>query len=120
MLSCKVPQRLFLLLTRAAALSGGKRAASSCRISPPPPCFRILQAAAAARIAGKPDVIDAAMNGNIELVKDHVVADAGCVLKADGLYVCQLLARAAAAHAAPFNFSNFCYQWSNPVDALLK
>jgi hypothetical protein len=41
------------------------------------------RAAAAARIVGKPDVINAAMNGNIELVKDHVVADAGCVLKAD-------------------------------------
>jgi ankyrin repeat protein len=38
------------------------------------------------------------MNGDIELVKDHVVADAGCVLKADSEYVCQLLARAAAAH----------------------
>ena len=52
--------------------------------SPPPPphCFRILQAAAAARIAGKPDVIVAAANGNIELVMDHVVADARCVHKA--------------------------------------
>jgi hypothetical protein len=40
-----------------------------------------LQAAAAARIVGKPDVINAARDGNIELVKDHVVADAGCVHK---------------------------------------
>jgi hypothetical protein len=91
-------------------------------LSPPPPpphCFRIPQAAAAARIAGKPDVINAAEMGNIELVKDHVVADAGCVLKADSRYVCQLLPRAAAAHAAAFNFSNFCYQWLDRLDILL-
>ena len=75
-------QRLFLLLTRAAVLSGGKRAASSFRISPPPHCFRISQAAAAARIKRKPDVIVAAAKGNIELVMDHVVADASCVHKA--------------------------------------
>jgi hypothetical protein len=80
---------------------------------------RHRQAAAAARIVGKPDVIEAAKSGNTELVKDHVVADAGCVHKADNGYVCQLLARAAAAHAAPFNFSNFCYQWSHRVDLLL-
>jgi len=30
---------------------------------------------------GKADVFTAAQNGDIELVKDHVVADAGCVLK---------------------------------------
>jgi hypothetical protein len=30
----------------------------------------------------------AAFNGNIELVKDHVVADAGCVLKAGSGYEC--------------------------------
>jgi hypothetical protein len=66
-----MPQSLFMLLTRAAALSGGKRAASSRRISSTPHCFRISQAAAAARIAGKPDVINAAMDGNIELVKDR-------------------------------------------------
>jgi hypothetical protein len=46
-----------------------------------------LQAAArraAARIAGKPDVINAAERGDIELVKDHVVADTGCVHKRGG------------------------------------
>jgi hypothetical protein len=47
------------------------------------PNSRVLQAAAAARIVGKDDVTIAAMKGNIELVKDHVVADAGCVHKAD-------------------------------------
>jgi hypothetical protein len=82
---CKIAQCLFSL-TRAAALSGGKRAASSCRTPPPPVLthpFRVSQAAAAARIVGKADVFTAARNGNTELVKDHVVADAGCVLKAD-------------------------------------
>ncbi len=76
---------------------------------------------------GKDDVITAAMNGNIELVKDHVLADAGCVLEADSEYVCPFRARAAGAHdftnrvhaAVPFNFSNFCYQWFHRVDVLL-
>jgi hypothetical protein len=58
----------------------------------------ISQAAAAARIAGKDDVIEAAKSGDIELVKDHVVAGAGCVLKANKRYVCFFRARAAAAH----------------------
>ncbi len=47
------------------------------------PTHAYRQAAAAARIVGKANVFDAAENGNIELVKDHVMADAGCVLKAD-------------------------------------
>jgi hypothetical protein len=66
------------------------------------PNSRVLQAAAAARIVGKPDVIEAAERGDFELVKDHVVADAGCVHKTNEEYVCQLLARAAEAH----DFSN--------------
>jgi hypothetical protein len=45
------------------------------------PNSRVLQAAAAARIVGKDDVIKAAERGDFELVKDHVVADAGCVHK---------------------------------------
>ena len=69
-----------------------------------PQLTHISQAAAAARIVGKDDVIKAAERGDIELVKDHVVADAGCVHKTDSKYVCQLLALAAAAHAAAFNF----------------
>jgi hypothetical protein len=49
------------------------------------------------------------------------VADAGCVHKKGSYkYVCQLLARAAAAHAAAFNFSNFCYQWYDRLDAVLR
>jgi hypothetical protein len=51
--------------------------------------------AAAARIVGKADVIEAAKSGNIELVKDHFVADAGCVFKADSEYYdCLFLALA--------------------------
>jgi hypothetical protein len=44
----------------------------------------LCKAAAAARIVGKPDVIHAAKSGNLQLVKDHVVVDAGCVHMADG------------------------------------
>jgi hypothetical protein len=54
-------------------------------------------ASAALKLDSKPDVIEAAKSGNIKVVKDQVVADAGCVLEADWRYVCQLLARAAAA-----------------------
>ena len=45
------------------------------------PTHAYRQAAAAARIVGKASVFDAALNGDIELVKDHVMADAACVLK---------------------------------------
>ena len=56
---------------------------------------RHRQAAAAARIVGKPNVFDAARSGDIELVKDHFVADAGCVLKAtNSRYDCLFLALA--------------------------
>ncbi len=58
------------------------------------PTHAYRQAAAAARIVGKPDVFDAAKSGDIELVKDHVVADEGCVLKADKTYDCFFLALA--------------------------
>ena len=43
---------------------------------------------------GKPDVFEAAQSGNIKLVKDHVMADAGCLLKADSRYDCLFLALA--------------------------
>ncbi len=43
------------------------------------------------RILGKLDVIEAAQSGDIELVKDHVMADAGCVLQADSRYGCLFL-----------------------------
>jgi hypothetical protein len=42
-----------------------------------------LQAAAAARIAGKADIWNAAENGDLALVRDHVAADAACVNKRD-------------------------------------
>ena len=47
------------------------------------PTHAYRQAAAAARILGKAGVIKAAENGDIELVKDHVMANASCVLQAD-------------------------------------
>ena len=37
------------------------------------------QAAAAASIKGKPDIIEAARSGDIKLVQDHLTADASCV-----------------------------------------
>ena len=43
---------------------------------------------------GKANVIEAAESGDIELVKDHVMADAGCLLKADSRYDCLFLALA--------------------------
>jgi ankyrin repeat protein len=58
------------------------------------PTHAHCQAAAAARIVDKFDVVDAAGCGNFELVKDHVVADAGCVHKTGGLgYDCPLQLR---------------------------
>jgi hypothetical protein len=38
-------------------------------------------AAAAARIVGKPDILEAARDGNVALVKDHILADPVCVNK---------------------------------------
>jgi hypothetical protein len=51
---------------------------ASCATRHPP-----LQAAAAARIAGKPDIIAAAKSGDLALVQDHVTADASCVSHRD-------------------------------------
>jgi hypothetical protein len=42
-----------------------------------------LQAASAARIAGKADILIAAANGDVALVQDHITADAACVGKKD-------------------------------------
>jgi hypothetical protein len=47
-------------------------------VTPTPLC---LQAAAAARIADEPDIFEAAKWGNLDLVKDHVTAEPGCVHK---------------------------------------
>jgi hypothetical protein len=65
------------------------------------PTHAYRQAAAAARIVGKADVITAAWNGDIELVKDHVMADTSCIFKADSEYDCLCL---CPSHAARFNF----------------
>ena len=44
----------------------------------------VPQAAAAARVAGKSDIITAAANGDISLVSDHIAADSSSVHKKDG------------------------------------
>jgi hypothetical protein len=54
----------------------------------PPPrvsATHVPQAAAAARIVGQPDILAAARNGNLSLVKDHVLADETSVNKKDEL-----------------------------------
>ena len=80
----------------------------------------ISQAAAAGRIVGKPDIIRAAKSGNLQLVIDHVVVDAGCVHIADSGCGCLLRIHApncTRCSSPVFNFlyvfkiSNFCYQW---------
>ena len=71
------------------------------------PTHAYRQAAAAARIVGKDDVIDAARSGNIELVKDHVMADAGCVLQADSGYDCLFLALALPQRLSPCSSVQF-------------
>ena len=44
------------------------------------------QAAAAARIAGKPDIITAARNGDISLVGDHITAQPSSIHQKDSEY----------------------------------
>ena len=87
------------------------------------------QAAAAARIVGKDGIIEAAEKGNLDLVKDHVLADAGCVLEADSKYACPFRAPALpqpmmfqimCTAAVSFNFSNFCCQGYDRVDEVLN
>jgi hypothetical protein len=40
--------------------------------------------AVAARIAGKPGILQAAGSGDIALVRDHLIANASCVHETDG------------------------------------
>ncbi len=54
-------------------------AAASCARSLPAHSPRISQAAAAARIVGKPGIHTAAENGDVALVRDHIVADPACL-----------------------------------------
>jgi hypothetical protein len=61
------------------------------RLSRPPltPLLRfaiVLQAAAAARIAGKDDIFKAAKGGDLELVQDHVAANPTSVRERDKKY----------------------------------
>ena len=44
-----------------------------------------LQAAAASRIQGKPNIHDAAIRGDLSLVQDHLTADPSCVDRRDGI-----------------------------------
>jgi hypothetical protein len=56
--------------------------AGACATRHPP-----LQAAAAARIAGQPlipDIIAAAVSGDLALVQDHLTSDPSCVGRRDG------------------------------------
>ena len=46
-------------------------------------CRDISQAAAAARIAGKFGIFDAAYSGDVKLVEDHCIADPACVHQRD-------------------------------------
>jgi hypothetical protein len=47
------------------------------------PMSSVLQAAAASRIKGKPDIIAAAISGDLSLVRDHLTADPSCVGRRD-------------------------------------
>jgi hypothetical protein len=40
--------------------------------------------AAAARLAGKPGIFDAASSGDVKLVEDHCIVDPACVHQPDG------------------------------------
>ena len=71
------------------------------------PTHAYRQAAAAASIVGKPDVFEAAQSGNIKLVKDHVMADASCLLQADSEYDCLFLALALPQRLSPCSSVQF-------------
>ena len=71
-------------------------------------CF---QAAAAARIKGKPDVIQAAASGDFNLVKDHYIANAGCVRETTPGYDSLLHTRASNRPRSSSSMIDF----SNPI-----
>ena len=78
-----------VILTCAAANAGRFSGALLCVAAAAPtasllfmPC---LQAAAAARVQGKPDIFDAAQSGDLALVYDHVTVDASCVSRRESL-----------------------------------
>ena len=68
--------------THALRCSGG-RTPLKCAIDwyTPDVAAYLRSVAAAARIAGKPDIIEAAKSGDAALVQDHVMADAASVNK---------------------------------------
>ncbi len=65
-------------LRRIIGLDARQHGSAARCIPPPPPAhsLRVPQAAAAARVAGKDSVWDAAKKGDTSLVGDHVLADA--------------------------------------------
>ena len=85
------------------------------------PTHAYRQAAAASRIVGKDNVIEAAKSGNLELVKDHILADAGCVHKTDGsgTYGSLLRAGAAPQHMFPVLFQFVILQHEDCADLVV-
>ncbi len=78
-----------VFLTCAAANPGRFSGALLCVAAAAPTASRLfmpcLQAAAAARVQGKPDIFDAAQSGDLALVYDHVTVDASCVSRQESL-----------------------------------
>jgi hypothetical protein len=75
------------LLKRSGSERFGRRRSARCFFLPlhsRAPVSFVLQAAAAARIQGKPDIIEAAKSGDLSLVRDHLTADPCCIGRRDG------------------------------------
>jgi len=63
---------------------------------------------AAARIAGKPNIFEAAEEGDLALVKDHCIVDAGCIHEKDKLPPSRLL-----QHSSCFQMRNDAFSFSS-------
>ena len=77
--------------TRAAGKGAVAAARATFEVNRAPPTLRrnsrvFPQAAAAARIAGKTDIWDAAEKGDLALVKDHLVLQPALLDQADSFY----------------------------------
>ena len=83
---------------------------SAARCMPPPPPAhspRVPQAAAAARVAGKDSMCDAARKGDVSLVGDHILADDQSVNTKDSGYDPPLHARLKMGAQVLFRFGRF-------------